>query len=213
MALYNEWDVASVEWANVDRDNPANVFVEVGGFEGRWVAEMAARYAGTFHAYEPQLWAHERIRAAFAAVARPDARLEIHSYGLGPHDDYALMGGYETDAASFLKTPEFYQRNPEEGRNRYGYGEIRGLYSEHCNLRDLGTIEVMMMNIEGFEYILIPALLRAKMLPRIRNLSVQFHRVYPESSEETEIRRQVETTHRIIWEWPALSAWAIKEDV
>lgn len=208
MALYNVWDDASVDWPDVDRDNPDNVFVEVGGFEGRWVAEMAARYAGTFHVYEPQTWAHERIQTAFELTAREGARLELHSYGLGPQDDYALIGGFETDAASFLKTPDFYRRHPEEGRRRYGYGEIRSVWS--CGIREIESIDVMMMNIEGYEYILIPALHRAGILPRIRNLAVQFHRDYREAQDEPEVLAAIAETHDVLWSWPALTAWALR---
>lgn len=206
MALHNVWDHASVDWAVPG----PGVFVEVGGFEGRWVAEMAARYDGAFHVYEPQEWAHERIRAAFAAAARPGASLVIHGFGLGAQDAYLPMGGWDTDACSFLKDGAFYTRFPDEGRRKFGYGWLRAI--ESSGILDIGAVDVMMMNIEGYEYILLPALQRAGMMPRIRHLSVQFHHDYEQSYHEPEIRRAIEETHDLHWEWPALSAWKLRED-
>lgn len=204
MALPNVWDEASVAW---DVHQPG-VFVEVGGFEGRWLAEMAARYDGRFHAYEPQGWALDRIRRSFVDVRREHAVLDLHPYGLGPKDDLLPMGGWETDACSFLKTPEWYAEHPDEGRRTMGVGEIR----RASEALPPGMIDVMMMNIEGFEYRLLPALYADGVMRRIRHLAVQFHRDYEISNREALIRSEIAETHDQIWEWPALTAWKLRED-
>lgn len=203
--LQHPWDVASVDW---DIASPVMV-VEIGGFEGRWVAEMAARYRGTYHVYEPQAWAHTRIRERFinANLTTRGSALVIHPYGLGPEDQDVVISGWGTDAASVLKTADWHTDHPDEGRNERSVSTLRAVADE---LGSLGAIDVAMMNIEGYEYILLPAMIDAGLMPQIRHLMVQFHTDYPASAAEARIREQIAETHDLIWEWPALSAWSLR---
>lgn len=205
--LANPWDVRSVTW-----ELPiAPVIVEVGGFEGRWIAEMAARYVGTYHAFEPQPWAHERIVRAFREAALPGSTLIIHPFGLGAADATLPMRGWGTDACSFLKDDAFFEAWPSEGRNERGEGQIRPVAAVFTEI-GIDRVDVMMINIEGYEYVLLPEMVRAAMMPSIRNLAVQFHRDYPASAVEPALREDIGRTHRLIWEWPALTAWTLRED-
>lgn len=204
----NQWDRDSFDWPHL----PAQpVILEVGGFEGRWLAEMARRYGGDLYAFEPQEWANKRIYERVRDAIGPEGRatITVVPYGLGEQDATMQMGGWGTDACSFLLDDAFYARFPDEGRRDRGEGRIREVGAA---LAELGIehVDVMMVNIEGYEYRLLPLLLSSGMIERIRYISVQFHRAHdPDGSIERGIFRRMSDTHDLLWAYPdgVLAAW------
>lgn len=204
----NVWDEASFAF-QLDADHAA--IVEVGGFEGRWLAEMRRRYGGRLIAFEPQEWAHERLRARVidrGEMVYPAATLEVEPYGLSAGERGRFeMGGWGTDACSFLLDDAYFTEHPEEGRRDRGLGELRPVAEAFDGL-GLSEVAVMCVNIEGYEYKLIPAMAAAGLLPRIAHLMIQFHRAHdPSRRLEAEIRAALAPTHDLAWEWPALACW------
>lgn len=205
----NPWDRDSFDWPLTA---PA-VVVEVGGFTGRWVSGMASRYPGVYHVFEPQPWAAERLRQRFETESLPGADLVLHRYAIGPAPAQVLMGGWETDAASILLDDRFYERHPEEGRRERGVIEVRevgDVFRAHEALA--GPIDVMMMNIEGYEFQLLPVMIDLGIIERVRFLCVQFHLDHDPLGPrlgEARIRERLERTHRIRFDYPdgVLTCW------
>lgn len=193
----NEWDERSLDW----QLPPDAVIVEVGGFAGRWIGAMYDRYPGDYYVYEPQMWAIERIRQRIEP--REGRTMEFLPYGLGLKTEVVELGGFHTDAASVLKTDAWYDRNPGEGRRDRGRIVLQPVAAELTMPR----IDVLCMNIEGYEFVLLPEMRRRGIIDRIRNLVVQFHEGYDVPTNEEQIRLMLGETHDVIWDYPALTAW------
>lgn len=197
----NIWDRRSFAWP-IGLDG--NVIVEVGGFEGRWVAEMAARYSGRFHVFEPSPWCLPRIQSAFEAKHRAESMLVIHPYALGERDGSFEMRGFETDANSFLMDDAYFERHPEEGRRARSMADMQDAETALVGVgrEDTHRIDVMMMNIEGYEFRLIPRLVETGHIERIDFLGVQWHSAHdPSGSLMDQCVAALDATHEMFFDY------------
>lgn len=147
--LGHEWDRRSLDWPLSRK----SVVVEVGGYFGRWALQITERYHPRLYVFEPQPWACETCKALLGDAA------VVCCYGLGDRDGAFPMGAWETDGCSFLKDGDHLAQMREIG------GTFKGL--------GLKRIDLMMMNIEGYEYTLLPHMLDLGILPK--RLMVQWH--------------------------------------
>lgn len=152
--LDHEWDRRAIDWP-LTRES---VVVEVGGYKGRWALQIVERYQPRLYVFEPQPWAADVCRAVLGE------RATVLGYGLGVEDDDLPMMEWETDGCSFVK----------DGRVGDAWGEASiheiGRVFETLNI---AHIDLMLMNIEGYEYALLPYMLERNILPC--RLMVQFH--------------------------------------
>lgn len=149
--IEHPWDERALDWPL----NKESVVIDVGGYKGRWALQIMERYHPRLYVFEPQTWAADVCREVLGGVAT------VEPYGLGVEDGYLPLGQHETDGCSFLK---------EDGNQSIGQIKDIGVA-----FQDLGIahIDLMMMNIEGYEYTLIPHMLDRRIFPR--RLMVQFH--------------------------------------
>ncbi len=146
------WDEKAIEWP-LDKDSTV---VEVGGYTGRWALQIARRYWPRLFVFEPQPWAHAVAQAVLGSAAT------VLNYGLGDADRVLPMGQWETDGCSFVNVT-----GPQAN-----FGEIRELEDAFMELK-ISTPDLMLMNIEGYEYTLLPYMLDQGILPK--RLMVQYH--------------------------------------
>lgn len=142
--------------------------VVVGAYKGRamdLLGHMFPQYERII-GFEPQLWA-----AAEAGDRLQNRRaMWIHGVGLGAATRFNVpMGEWHTDAASFVATGE--------GTREQGEGVIM---EADAGLKMAGLdkdkpIDLMVMNIEGGEYDLIPQLQKMGWLRWVHRLAVQWH--------------------------------------
>lgn len=148
--IEHPWDARALDWPLTKE----SVVVEVGGYKGRWALQIAERYQPRLYVFEPQQWAARVCKAVLGV------RAHVLDFALGTTTGPVLMGEWETDGCSFVKAgAECQAEMIEIGRA----------------LRQLGLdrIDLMLMNIEGYEYQLIPHMLSQDILPD--RLMVQFH--------------------------------------
>lgn len=136
----------------------APVCVVAGAYKGDTVAFLRHHFPSSFvHAYEPQRWAHDFLVDRF----RRDSQVLVASYALGERDIYhAVLYEHGTDAASLIPRAD--------SREQAECTVFRA--DEHLP----ATIDLFVMNMEGYEFILIPFLLN-KTNVAVRNFIVQFH--------------------------------------
>lgn len=149
-AIEHEWDARALDWPLTAE----SVVVEVGGYTGRWALQIAERYAPRLFVFEPQPWAVEACHAVLGN------RALVWGCALGTHDGDVIMGRWGTDGCSLLI---------EGGEPAVRMREIGGLFAD----LDIAHIDLMLMNIEGYEYTLIPHMIKQNILPQ--RLMVQFH--------------------------------------
>lgn len=162
---------------------------EIGGFEGRWAAQMAEKFAAQITIFEPQGWAVERLQKRF----KDNSNVEIRPYGLWVMDANLPLYHYETDGASLLNA---------------------GVHSQVCEFRDAfqefeEDIDVGLLNVEGSEFILIPYLLGYDLMKKFKYFWCQFHTFVPESTLKKEvIYAGMARTHDVLWDfYPSAVAW------
>lgn len=178
------WDQKALEWPLTSK----SVVVEVGGYKGRWALQIAERYNPRLFVFEPQLWAYEVCKALLGT------RATVINYGLGERDGQLEMGGWETDGCSFVKN----------GGERAWMHEIGQAFQE----LKIKRIDLMLMNIEGYEYTLLPHMFERGILPK--RLMVQFHTFIDEYGVAlAKIHEQMERLgYHIVWTYGVmLTAW------
>ena len=146
------WDTRALDWPLTEQ----STVVEVGGYCGRWALQIAERYHPRLFVFEPQPWAHAVCQAVLGDAAK------VCNYGLGPDYGTLPMGNWETDGCSFVNV----------GAGATSEGQICELELTFKRL-EIDQIDLMLMNIEGYEYTLLPYMLDKGILPR--RLMVQYH--------------------------------------
>lgn len=182
--LDHPWDRRALEWPLTHE----SVVVEAGGYIGRWALQIAERYAPRLYVFEPQGWAYNACREVLGD------RATVLGYGLGVADGFAHMRAYETDGCTFVDGDGPMAEMREIG------GVVKRFGLSH--------IDLMLINIEGYEYTLIPHMLDQGILPQ--RLMVQFHTFADPSGVETGriFDRLAEFGYRIAWTYGiVLTAW------
>lgn len=171
---------------------------EIGGYEGRWAQQIWDKFHCNITIFEPQLWAVEKLINRFKDI--PDHKIEIRPHGLWTENTFLPIGNFHTDGASLVK---------DDGREPKQYGMFKALYMELGNFDY--SIDVMLMNIEGAEYTLIPEMLKLNDFKWVKNFWCQFH-----PKDENDIRHEyifnaMKQTHELLWDcYPTAVAWRRK---
>lgn len=182
--LQHPWDARALDWPL----SKESVVVEVGGFTGRWALQIVERYQPRLFVFEPQQWA---ARVCAEILGKYTTTL---AYGLGTKDETVSMGAWETDGCSVLK----------DGDQQ---GELREIGAAFKTL-GIKKIDLMLMNIEGYEYTLIPHMLSKGIAPA--RLMVQFHTFAdPDGTKLPQIQELLAAHgYKLVWSYGVvLMAW------
>lgn len=183
-------DTFAVNWPI----NSDSVVLEVGGYQGRWAKQIAEKYNPHLYVFEPQDWAWEQCVSALKAY--PNA--QVLNYGLGLQTGRFPMGEYHTDGCSFVNV---------DSRER-GSGYMREIVEVLDELK-IQSIDLCLVNIEGYEFTLLPYMLDKGILERTRFFMCQFHIFAdPDLSKYSTICEALERTHRVFFDFgTTLTAW------
>lgn len=188
-AIFNyEWDKKAIDWPRL---NSNSVVVEIGGFTGRWSLQIAQKYNPNLYIFEPQKWCCLVLQEALR-----EYKARIYPYGLATNDGNLPVYEYGTDGCTL---------HPRAGKTRNNKSvqlkEIKTTFWEE----QIRHIDLMLMNIEGYEFDLIPHMLENGIFPEV--LMVQFHN----TEKMPETRKIMEEFYSLIWDYgEALSAWRRK---
>lgn len=185
-------DTLALDW---DIDSTSVVW-EIGGFEGRWAAQMAEKFNPHIFIWEPQNWAYHKLRDRFSS----NEKVTIAPVGLWTYDASLTLQEFETDGASVVR---------QDGRVQ-AVCQFRDIFT---TLQEIQTVDVCLMNIEGGEYVLLPYLIGLDQMRRFRYFWCQFHHGLVEHAEEKTklIYRGLERTHTVLWDYyPTAVAWERK---
>ena len=182
--IEHEWDARAIDWPLT----MSSVVVEVGGYTGRWALQIAERYHPRLFVFEPQPWACNVCQTALGDMAM------VLNYGLGAESGMLAMGDWETDGASFVKMAG------------QGSGMLREIGAAFRELK-ITKVDLMLMNIEGYEFVLLPHMLDKGILPK--RLMVQFHPTGPLDPCLTQLHeRFAALRYRVVWTYGImLTAW------
>lgn len=184
--IEHEWDRRALDWPLTY----TSIVVEVGGYKGRWALQIQERYFPKLYVFEPQPWAYAVCKEVLSK------RATVLNYGLGVEDAWLPMGEWESDGCSFVKEDE-----------RGACATMRWIVTAFTEL-GLDHIDLMLINIEGYEYTLIPHMLDRGILPQ--RLMVQFHTFADPTGERgAAIQGQLDRLgYRVVWTYgEVLTAW------
>jgi len=170
---------------------------EIGGYEGRWAQQIWDKFHCHITIFEPQFWAVERLLKRFEG----NEKIDIRPYGLWTQKIILALGNYHTDGASLVK---------DDGREEKQLGIFRDYYYEIYGSRF--PIDLMLMNIEGGEFALLPAMIASGIIANFNYFWCQFH---PDESGNVDVLHYIENgmkkTHDLLWDcYPTAVAWRKK---
>ena len=179
-----------------DYDLNSNAFVmDLGGYEGKWTVNIREKFRCQVAIFEPVKKFSETIKDTFSQ----DDNVEICQYGLG--------------GSSRTETIYLWGAGTSTFRKRAKAEEIRIVdIAQWFSDRNIQTVQLMKINIEGGEFELLERLLETELISCIENIQVQFHNIAVESTRRMELiqqgmRRTHEPTYQYKFVW---ENWALK---
>jgi FkbM family methyltransferase len=192
--LEHEWDKKSVDFP-LTKDS--TVF-EIGGYEGRWAREIAKLYNPSLYVFEPQRWAYKKCEAALDGY-----NAHLYNFGLATESGEFPLGNWETDGCSLVNLP---------GDKPIGVG----WFVTWKNFLDgiappVRHIDLCLMNIEGYEFELIPHMIETGVMEKIDYFMCQFHLFDKNEQAYYDIRAELGKTKKIRFDYgPILTCWENK---
>lgn len=142
--------------------SPRSTIIVAGAWKGLYLHYLSVRFPDVkVIGFEPQ---KEAFTETQKRIDKFKLNAEVRNYGLGIADESLMIGQAGSDGASMLS-----EQSPST------IAEVRDASPV---LSDLGLISLFVMNMEGYEYILLPYLIGRKLIRRIEALAVQFHPKY-----------------------------------
>lgn len=190
LALHEEWSLS-----RLIRLPPSSTVVLAGAYKGKLMQWFLERDPTTeVHGYEPQEWARQEATSRLRAY--PNWYLSHRA--LGTKDAYNVpMGEWGTDGCSFLTT-----------EREQGVAEI--MVDAAIELPAAYTaIDLLVLNMEGYEFELLPYLLKSGVISSIWSLAVQFHTKYTTPSQYHELLYLLDRVYpnRFNYNLPAWGYW------
>lgn len=148
-------------------DKP-NIFV-IGAFGGVIAGLLIEQMPHAYHyLFEPQDWAVRQLNDKFGHL--PNVR--ILPYALGDRSGVLRMGLYQTDTCSFMRGPVPFK--DIEGPGGWYDGQMMDFH-EFMRRENLDSVYYAKMNIEAYEYVLLPYLARAGWLEKCQVIGISWH--------------------------------------
>ncbi len=180
-------------------DLPARpVVFDLGGFEGDWASEIAARYQAKIELFEP----HPIFAANIAQRFKGNPDINIHVFGLGARDE-KLNLGTDAESTSTFKTQNTASVVEVDLKNAKDF-ILKGGFSQ---------VDLMKINIEGGEYELLEHLIEEGLISKIKELQIQFHHFVPNAITRMKaIQKELSKTHELTYQFEFLwENWRIKK--
>ncbi len=133
-----------------------SLVVDIGAYQGLWLKDMNQRYNCTAIGFEPM---------SFEPIANLNEKITIHRKALSNRDGSEVISD-KSDSSTI------------------GEGDtvIETMDSAKFFKEDI-DIDVLQINIEGYEYLLVPYLIENNLLDRVKRVQIQFHIDKPDSNK------------------------------
>lgn len=147
------------DWPQLNEDS---VVFEIGAYKGQWACDIWDKYHCHVYAFEPQEWACEILRDNVAK------RHSVYpfNFALGNKSQILDMGEWGTDGCSFVNTGP--------SAREHGRGMMRDM-REFLSKHQIDHIDLVLINIEGYEYDLLRYIITTGIIHNIDALCIQWH--------------------------------------
>ena len=175
--------------------NEKSVVFDLGGYEGQWTSDIFSKYCCYIHIFEPVGKFNTQIKERFSK----NKKITVHAYGLS-NDTKTVLISVNDDCSSIFTLGEKTEK-------------IRLVKAiDFMQKRNIGTIDLMKINIEGGEYDLLDHLIKTGFATHIKNIQVQFHDFIPNAFERMQrIQKNLSKTHFLTYQYIFVwENWQIK---
>lgn len=164
---------------------PDALVLDFGGYKGQWASDVFGRFACRVFVFEPVLSFARNIEQRFHRnpkirvfpIALGGARRQ-EVISLGADGTSMFRQGAATETIQVEDVAEFFAK--------YGIAQV----------------DLVKVNVEGGEYELLPRMIEAGLMEKVRHLQVQFHDLAPDSAERMErIRQSLLKTHELVYQY------------
>lgn len=178
--------------------NPDSIVWDLGGYHGDFAHQIYQRYGCRVFVFEPMPAFHAQCVVRFAG----NDKITCLKFGLSDKAGWFDISE-SADASSFVR-----------GNGAGQQAELRPI-TEMFDELGLKCVDLLKINIEGGEYEVLPALIDAGLIDRVRCIQVQFHNFIPEAKEKRDaIRTLLANTHIEMWNYPFVwESWSLKPEV
>ena len=143
------------------------IVVDVGSFCGKWVKQMNEMYNCRCIGLEP---VHDFYAYSVAETYRSPEKCILYNFGLTVECDQDVEMSIENDGSSML---------PISGCNKKSSVHLKNAKTFFSEINS--QIDVLQINIENYEYELIPYMVEHNLFEKVLNLQIQFHDHYDDS--------------------------------
>lgn len=180
--------------------SPSSVVIDVGGYEGDFVAEIFARYQSKIYVFEPVKRYIDYMNQRF--IVNPS--IVIVPEGLGAKNE-SIMIHVMDEASSYERKESIHKKGKEEQI------QIRDV-ADFFESNKITKVDLIKINIEGAEYDLLDKMITKGYIPFCKNIQVQFHDFYPDyENRYKKIRNALELTHDLTYSYPFVwENWKLK---
>jgi FkbM family methyltransferase len=168
-----------------------------GAYAGIQVRHFAHTYGCHIRAFEPQTDAYNRY---LVPIDYP--KLTLHNVGLGIQDGTFEMVRPETDGCSFLMSDQ--QGDVGGPRITAQMVDTARFMRSH----KIKAVDLFLVNMEGYEFTLLPYLIEKKLIGRFNLFLIQFHTSWASPEAFQSLRDALAETHDLWWEYRG-SAWSV----
>lgn len=198
--IVNDWKEQEGEKRlRYEYDLPAHpVVFDLGGFEGDWSSEIAARYQAKIELFEP----HPVFAANIEKRFKNNSDINIHVFGLGVRDE-KLNLGTDAESTSTFKTKNTANVVEVDLKNAKDFIQ-KGNFQQ---------IDLIKINIEGGEFELLEHLIEEGLITKFKELQIQFHHFVPNARKRMKaIQDELAKTHELTYQFEFLwENWKMKE--
>ncbi|MGC1507626.1 FkbM family methyltransferase [Ketobacter sp. MCCC 1A13808] len=167
-----------------------SIVLDVGAFTGEWAQHIIQRYNPNILAFEPD----PKNYAALLQKAEIYPKLKPLRYGLADKDEVMQI------SISSMGSSLFENPNSPSGSDTAEV-QIHAIDSA-WKMLELGTVDLMKINIEGAEFPLLERMIQCDMLKNVDSFMIQFHEWHPGAyHRRRKIRKALAKTHNCVWDY------------
>ena len=147
--------------------NPDSLVVDVGCYNSTWLKDMYCKYNCNCIGLEPINKYYEQGHRLF----KNSKKVKLYNYGLTVESNQKVCSMSMMGDASRMDVVE----NTIDVEMMYAKDFFQNINSD---------IDVLQINIEGYEYQLVPFLIHNDLLKTVKNIQIQFHNFYLSSKDD-----------------------------
>ena len=176
----------------------------MGGYEGDWAAEIAARYNPHIYVFEPVSLYYKKLLHRF----EKNKKIKNLFYGLAGENKQLTFSILDQSSSAFKEKEKYSTR--DEGKETVS---LRS-FTDVCKELNIIHIDLFKTNIEGGEYELLEQIIRSGWVSKISNLQIQFHDFVENADERMKaIKTELQKTHKLTYEYVYVwENWRIKNE-